>query len=154
MAVPNPKGTPENLVDLRKRSKEERKKIASMGGKASVKVRNKKKNMCELASAFLNAEIPQAEAKKQLAKLGVEVEEGEVITLRAILISELVEIVNSKSVLPADKMKAIKMLSEYAGETPEQLAAEAEESKHRKTIGDDPFSRSIKALIKNGNEED
>lgn len=50
-----------NLIPLNQRSKEERKRIASEGGKASVEARRKKKMLSEYLDAAINSPIHNTE---------------------------------------------------------------------------------------------
>ena len=70
-----------DLIPLNKRTKEEQKKIASMGGKKSVEVRREQKTYREMAKAMLSATIKDKEILKELKAYGIEEKDVKAYTL-------------------------------------------------------------------------
>lgn len=60
-----------DLIPLNKRTKDEQKKIAKKGGKASGKKRREKKTLKELASQFGNLDVTGERSRALLANLGI-----------------------------------------------------------------------------------
>lgn len=56
-------------------TEEEQKKLASMGGKASVEARRKKKNMKEALKLILELDCKDSKAKEVMKKMGIEEED-------------------------------------------------------------------------------
>lgn len=74
----------EDLIPLNKRTKDEQKKIASMGGKASGKARRKRKTLKENMNALLELVPSNARDYNKLVKAGIELEDidnSQLITL-------------------------------------------------------------------------
>ena len=61
---------PETLVDLRTRTPEERRRIASAGGKASVIAKRNKKTLLQIAEMLLNSK-PSKDIEEKLRNHGV-----------------------------------------------------------------------------------
>ena len=62
----------EDLIPMSKRTKDEQKKIASKGGKASGKVRRKKADLKRAFETILKADVHSDKAKEQLESMGFE----------------------------------------------------------------------------------
>lgn len=139
-------GNPQNFIPLNKRTAEEKKAIQTAGGKASAKKQVEKAKMQEVAIAFLNVNL-SSKTKEQLRDLyGFG---DELLTYRALIIKELIDLIRGAE-RPADKMAAMKMLIDLAGETPEQIAKDkAIEKLEKAVLEDDPFTASLKTLFAN-----
>lgn len=98
----------QNLSFPRDLSPEERHERASKAGKASVAARRKKKNMREMATAMLNAEV-KGELKSILEQLGVEEDD---MTYAAAVVARLL----NNAVQKGDPA-SIRMLAELTGQT-------------------------------------
>ena len=61
-----------DLIPFNQRTKEEQKKIASMGGKKSGEVRREQKTYREMAKAMLSAQITDPKMLEEMAKYGIE----------------------------------------------------------------------------------
>ena len=61
-----------NLKPFGTLTEEEQRKLASKGGKASVKARQQKKRMKEYINILLQLDVKNEDIKKKLAKLGIE----------------------------------------------------------------------------------
>ena len=62
----------ENLISLADRTTEEQRKIATMGGKASVEARRKKKLIKDQFELLLSLPLKDEKAKKKLEALGID----------------------------------------------------------------------------------
>lgn len=120
-----------DLIPMSERTKEEQKKIASAGGKASAKSRRKKKTMREAAQLVLNLKSPD-KIKAELKKLGIK--DADAINQTAMLISIL------NRALKGD-VRAAEFMRDTAGENP-QTANPIEASE------DDPITASLKEELK------
>lgn len=144
----NPNGNPQNLKDIGDRPPEERKAIASMGGKARAEQIKHKKAMNEIAKAFLDVDLNPKTLKEIKSKFkGID---DDMLTHRFPLISNLYGIAMDKNYTPSERMAAIKMLVEFAGESPAQLAVKEAEQKSKLQIEDDPFTKSILEMFGQG----
>lgn len=76
----------QDLIPLNKRTKEERKKIASMGGKASGEARRKKRDLYQLTKMMLNAPLDE-EKKDVVRKVSGDELEDEDMTVNALLVA-------------------------------------------------------------------
>lgn len=65
----------EDLISLDKRTKDEQKKIASMGGVASGVARRRKKSLKEAADLFLSLPVSDTKSWNKIAKQGVDPED-------------------------------------------------------------------------------
>ncbi len=61
----------ENLIPMNKRTEEQQREIAIMGGKASGKARQKKKRMKEILTLLLEEKTPNGKTYGELATLGL-----------------------------------------------------------------------------------
>lgn len=61
----------QNLKPLNKRTKSEQRKIASLGGKASVKSRKNKKYLKEILEELLLMDLPECKLNEDMRKLGI-----------------------------------------------------------------------------------
>ncbi len=64
----------DNLIPFSERTKEEQRRIATMGGKASGEARREKKLLKEQIKLLLSLPLKDEKAKKQLEKLGIDVD--------------------------------------------------------------------------------
>ena len=64
----------ENLIPMNKRTKEEQREIARMGGIASGEVRKEKKLIKDQFNLLLSLPLKDPKAKKQLQSLGIDVD--------------------------------------------------------------------------------
>lgn len=116
----------EDLIPLNKRTKEEQKRIASAGGKASVRSRRAKKTMRETARLVLELKCPE-KIKAELEKLGIKNKDA--INQTAMLVAIL------NKALRGD-VRAAEFMRDTAGENP-RVAQPQPESE------DDPLTKSI-----------
>lgn len=65
----------ENLIPLTERSKDEQRKIRSMGGKASGKARRKRKAIKEQLEMFLSLPLKDDKAKTLMKSMGVDIDD-------------------------------------------------------------------------------
>lgn len=65
----------EDLISLDKRTKDEQKKIASMGGVASGVARRRKKSLKEAADLFLSLPVSDTKSWNKIARTGVDPED-------------------------------------------------------------------------------
>lgn len=72
------------LIPMNKRTKQEQKKIATMGGKASGKVRRQKRDLRQLCHEILDTTITDDELSKKLIAAGVPDTYGGMLLFRAI----------------------------------------------------------------------
>lgn len=70
------KGAPQNMKPLNTRTKEEQKRIASMGGKASGEARRKKASVQSIIKAWAEHPIVPAKLKAQAEAFGIDTDEG------------------------------------------------------------------------------
>lgn len=140
----NPKGNPQNLKSIGDRSPEERKAIASKGGKTKAERIKRKRELSEIAKAFLDIDLNPKVMKEFKAKFNVD---DEMLTNRFPLIANLYGIAMDKGNTPTERMAAMKMLAEFAEESPNQLAAKNAEKAKQTQIEDDPFSASLKTIF-------
>lgn len=70
------KGAPKNMKPLNTRTKEEQKRIASMGGKASGEARRKKASVQSIIKAWAEHPIVPAKLKAQAEAFGIDTDEG------------------------------------------------------------------------------
>ena len=70
-----------DLIPLNQRTKEEQKKIASMGGKKSGEVRREQKTYREMAQAMLSATITDKNMLKELQSYGISEKDVKAYTL-------------------------------------------------------------------------
>lgn len=115
-----------DLIPLNQRTKEEQKRIASAGGKASVKSRRQKKTMREAAQLILGLKVSDKN-KEKLRSLGIKDKDAVNQTMMLIAIFQ-------KS-LKGD-VRAAEFMRDTAGENP-QVARPQSESE------DDPLTKSI-----------
>lgn len=73
-----------NLIPMNKRTKEEQKAIATMGGKASGKARRQKRDMRQLCHEILNTTITDDEIAEKLIKANIPDTYGGLLLFRAI----------------------------------------------------------------------
>lgn len=144
---PNPKGNPESLTNLRDRSEEERKAIASKGGKAKAEKdrieqehQQKLSEISEIVKNVLNSDIPE-EQKKKLRSLGIKDES--LSHSGNLIVNIMLSILNSETPL-TDKIKGTNYLLTLGGINPLMTMSESAMT----SIEDDEFSKSIDDLIK------
>ena len=70
------KGAPKNMKPLNTRTKEEQKRIASMGGKASGEARRKKASVQSIIKAWAEHPIVPEKFKAQAEAFGIDTDEG------------------------------------------------------------------------------
>ena len=70
------KGAPKNMKPLNTRTKEEQKRIASMGGKASGEARRKKASVQSIIKEWAEHPIVPAKLKAQAEAFGIDTDEG------------------------------------------------------------------------------
>jgi hypothetical protein len=100
----------EDLIPMNERTKEEQKKIATMGGIASGEARRKKKTMEEQAKLLLSLAVKNPKLKKVMNELGLE--EDEQTNQMAMIIS-----VMNKAITKGD-VSAFNTLQATIGEKP------------------------------------
>jgi hypothetical protein len=115
-----------DLIPLNKRTKEEQKRIASAGGKASVRSRRAKKTMREAARLVLGLKSPE-KIKAELEKLGIKNKDA--INQTAMLVAIL------NKALRGD-VRAAEFMRDTAGENPQAAQPQSESE-------DDPLTKSI-----------
>ena len=76
-----PKGTPENLVQNRDYSPEQRREWAQKAGLASGEARRRRKSSMEIMRAMLSCELTEEEGAKELKALGMDTSYGAGIAL-------------------------------------------------------------------------
>lgn len=140
----NPRGTPENLISIGDRSEQEKKAITSKGGRASVKKKKEKMLMNEVARTFLNLEMSDKE--KESIKKNYNLDDA-ALTKRFPLVAQLYGIINTPDESAVNRMAAMRLLIELAGESPSQLAMKESAAAQKNVIEDDPFSKSLKAMF-------
>lgn len=150
----NKRGNPQNLRPLSERPKEEARKIQSNGGKKSQQVQKEKKAMNEVVQLLLNTELSEENKKKIRNMFGKKIGE-EYLTTRFLLMQGLFSIASSKDELPQNRMAAIKMIADFAGESPAQIERRERQkaAEQRKSeVEDDPFSQALEAMFGNGGD--
>ena len=80
----NPKGNPQNMKPLNTRTKEEQKKIATMGGKASGVVRRQKSTVQKLLNQWAASPLT-AEWKDIARNYGIDTDEGRALVAASII---------------------------------------------------------------------
>lgn len=100
-------GKKENLISLDKKSAEERKKIASLGGKASGEARKRKKLMKQQLDILLANKIKDPTVLAKLEKMGVKKSDTNYQT--AVLVSMILEATKGN-------VKAAEFIRETLGE--------------------------------------
>jgi len=147
----NARGNPQNFHKLGTGDKEKELEIQRKGGKAGAAKRIEKAKMQEVAIAFLNVNL-SSKTREQLRDLyGFG---DELLTYRALIIKELIDMIRGAE-RPADKLAAIKMLVDLAGETPEQIVKDKAIEKFEKAVlEDDPFTASLRVLFANNIKDD
>lgn len=104
-----------NLVPQNERTKEEQRRIASLGGIASGKARKAKKSMSEIAKCLLSADLTPKQAKK-IESYGLNPEEFTQWT------NCIVGLMNATA--KDGNVKAFEKLQEISGETVTSTTAE------------------------------
>lgn len=101
----------ENLIPMNRRTKSERRKIATAGGKASGEARRKKRDMRKAAEMLLGMPISnkQSTMKATLAALGID--EDDMDYSMAVLATMLLQAANGN-------VNAAKFLRDTAGQNP------------------------------------
>lgn len=66
------RGNPGNLVPMNRRTNEEQKRIATMGGQASGRARKKKADFRRVLTQILTMQVPDEQTRAQLEALGLE----------------------------------------------------------------------------------
>lgn len=79
-----------DLIPLNRRTKEEQKKIATMGGKASGVARRKKKQTSELLTAMINSPLLNDKAKKSVRSIAGDLEDED-LTVNALMAAGLIK---------------------------------------------------------------
>lgn len=102
-------GSTDNLIPLNARTKEEQRKIASKGGKASGKARRKKKTLQEIAQMFLYTPVNDEKLNKILDDVGIPREEQTYI---------LIMIFQQIRKAADGDLKAAEFIRETVGENP------------------------------------
>ena len=74
-----------DLIPLNKRTKDEQKRIAKMGGEASGRARKRKKAMREYADIVLSAQLPKGSVKQLKKEMNIEVEDDDYTMRLAIM---------------------------------------------------------------------
>ena len=80
----NPKGNTQNMKPLNTRTKEEQKKIATMGGKASGVARRQKSTVQKLLNKWASSPLT-AEWKDIAKKYGIDTDEGRALVAASII---------------------------------------------------------------------
>lgn len=111
----NHPGNKNNLIPFDRLSVEERKKLSSLGGKASAEARKRKKLMKEQLDALLAIKIKDPNTVSKLEKMGVK--KGDINYQTALLVSMILEATKGN-------VRASEFIRETLGEgsknTPEQ----------------------------------
>ena len=150
----NKKGNPQNFIPLNERSPEEARKIQSKGGKKSQQVQKEKKAMNEVIQLILNSELTD-DVKKQIRKRFGQNISDEFLTTRFLLMQSLFNIASKQDEMTQNRMAAIRMIAEFAGESPAQIERrermKADELK-KSEAEDDPLSKSLEEMFGNKRE--
>ncbi len=103
---------PENLIDMSKRSQEERKRLGSKGGKNSAEAKKVRKAMADILSQMINQPLPlnQKKARDALRKMGFTADEA---TNGALINLQLLNLALGGNVGVRDKLKAIEMIHKF-----------------------------------------
>ena len=107
--VQNPKSK-ENLISLADRSPQERKEIASKGGRASAQQYNDNLKLQKLAQEVIRSKLPEGELKKRLTEAGIKPENA---TRGAGMIMALTD-----RVIATGDVRAFEAIRDTAGEKP------------------------------------
>ena len=102
-------GSTDNLIPLNERTKEEQRRIAAKGGKASGKARRKKKTLQEIAQMFLYTPVNDEKLNKILDDVGIPREEQTYI---------LIMIFQQIRKAADGDLKAAEFIRETVGENP------------------------------------
>ena len=98
------RGNPGNLVPMNRRTNEEQKRIATMGGKASGRARKKKADFRRVLNQILTMQVPDDVMREQLQALGLE---GDMQTaLNATMVRQAL----------AGSVKAAEYVAKYSGQ--------------------------------------
>lgn len=117
-----PRDGTKNLKPMNKRTKEEQKKVASMGGKASGVARRKRKSMKEALELIMEMQATDAN-KKKLAKKGIDVETNEDVMAAAMTLAAM-----------AGDTKAYSAIANVRGENKQQIEVTASDDKFAEVL--------------------
>ena len=112
----------EDLVPMNKRTKEEQKRIARAGGKASGVARRKRKSMKEALELIMEMQATDAN-KKKLAKKGIDVETNEDVMAAAMTLAAM-----------AGDTKAYSAIANVRGENKQQIEVSASDDKFAEVL--------------------
>lgn len=79
------KGAPQNMKPLNTRTKEEQKRIAQMGGRASGEARRKKSTVQGILKAWADHPIVPEKLKRQAQAFGIDTDDGRALLALAML---------------------------------------------------------------------
>lgn len=111
----------ENLIPINERTKDEQRKIRKKAGIASGAARRKKKELRTRIQNALSTAVTNPKIKSKIEKMGMDPEDA--TAFDAVVASLLSEAIMCQNV------KAIAMLMDYAGESPAEKRAQAEEDR-------------------------
>lgn len=111
-----------DLVPMNKRTKEEQKRIARAGGKASGVARRKRKSMKEALELIMEMQATDAN-KKKLAKKGIDVETNEDVMAAAMTLAAM-----------AGDTKAYSAIANVRGENKQQIEVSASDDKFAEVL--------------------
>lgn len=117
-----PRDGTKNLKPMPARTKEEQKKIASMGGKASGVARRKRKSMKEALELILEMQATDADVKK-MARKGLTVETNEDVMAAAIALEAM-----------KGDTKAYSAIANVRGENKQQIEVSASDDKFAEVL--------------------
>lgn len=112
-----PRDGTKNLKPMNKRTKEEQRKVASMGGKASGAARRRKKSMKEAIELIMEMQASKTNVNK-FKKKGLEVETNEDAMAAAMALQAI-----------AGNVKAYSAIANVRGENKQQIEVSASEDK-------------------------
>lgn len=111
-----------DLVPMNKRTKEEQKRIARAGGKASGVARRKRKSMKEALELIMEMQATDAN-KKKMAKKGIDVETNEDVMAAAMTLAAM-----------AGDTKAYSAIANVRGENKQQIEVSASDDKFAEVL--------------------
>lgn len=138
-----------NLIPLNKLPPDEAQEIRKKGGKKSAAVKKEKKAMNEVAKIFLDLDLSDTDKEQIRKKYNLD---DNVLTKRYLLVAQLYGIINTAEETATNRMAAMRLLIELAGESPAQIAIKEAASQKQNEIEDDPFSQSLKAMFGGDNK--
>lgn len=117
-----PRDGTKNLKPMNKRTKEEQKKIASAGGKASGAARRKRKSMKEALELIMEMQATDAN-KKKLARKGIDVDTNEDVMAAAMTLAAM-----------AGDTRAYAAIASVRGENKQQVEVTSSDEKFAEVL--------------------